>query len=242
MNREDEQINVNKVDDEPQQMSKGLKAYWIWVLGSFAVIILCALIEPLRWICVPVTGQLMAGLGLAFLIKSKKRFKTVCFYLVFIIVGVLLFVASLLSKFVPGFEPPKETVAGIVMFVGLCAMVWPIISYNYDKKKCTEEVEAECIDLIRNRSSQSGGSRSYTPMYRYTYRGKVYEVCNSSYTNYGNPYVGERLTLYVAPEDPEYFFDKRRSLKSGIGIILIGAFMFALSGLAMVILIWNPWG
>ena len=227
----------NNDEIKVSKMSNLTCAYWVWVLGSFGVIIIAAFIESIRWICVPVTGQLMAGLGLAFMFSSKKlRFKQVMFNLMFVVVGILLIVASIISKVKPDLEMPEYFVPGIGFFIGLCVIVFPIISYLIDCKTCTEEVDAVVIDLIPSKGSEH---RTYTPLYRYRYNGKDYEVHNSSYSNSGNPHIDEQRTLYIDPNDPETFFDKKRA-RSGIFTFFgIGMIFMVVCGIMLWVILFK---
>ena len=83
-------VNVTQMSAKE---TKGLMAFWIWVLASFGAVIIVALIKPINWLAAPITGQLMAVLAIVFMVKGKKKKKkigTILFYLMFIVTGIAI--------------------------------------------------------------------------------------------------------------------------------------------------------
>lgn len=233
-----------KKDIETKELSpketKVITAYWIWVLGSFAAMIILAFIEPVRWICAPLCGQLMAGLAIAFMVKDKKKkIGSILFYLLFIVVGLLMLILPILMKFT-GFSLPQETILWVALVIGIGVIAAPIVSYIYSCKHYTEEVDAIVVDYLTQHNSN--GHTVMTPVYEFSYMGKTYRVHNNSYTNYGNPDTDQRVTLLIDPDDPETFFDKKRGASRIFGSFFIGAIFLVVSILGLVIVYFHPWG
>ncbi len=235
-----EDENEIKVKELSPKETKVITAYWIWVLASFAVMIIFAFIGPLKWLCAPICGQLMAGLAIAFMVKDKKRkIGKILFYLLFVVVGLALLIIPILSKVID-FSLPQETVLWLALVIGFGVIIVPVITYFYSCKHYTEEVDAVVVDYISQ--SNSNGHTVRTPVYEFTYMGKTYRVNNSSFTNYGNPGLDQRVTLLIDPEDPEEFFDKKRGVSKIFGSFFIGAIFLVVAILGLVIVYFHPWG
>ncbi|MBO7424089.1 MAG: hypothetical protein J6U23_00280 [Clostridiales bacterium] len=237
MEEENDEIKVTEMS--PRETKK-ITAYWIWVLGSFAAMIILAFIEPAKWLCAPLCGQLMVGLAIAFMVNDKKKkIGRILFYLLFIISGLALFILPILMKFVD-FTLPESTVLWLALVIGVGVIAVPIISYIYSCKHYTEEVDAVVVDYISHNSSN--GHIVKTPVYEFSYMGKLYRVSNSNFTNYGNPGIDQHVTLLIDPEDPEEFFDKKRGASRIFGSFFIGAIFLVVAILGLVIVYFHPWG
>ena len=106
----------------------------------------------------------------------------------------------------------------------ILAGAWGIIN----RKKCTENVEAEVIGI--NSSCDSDGSVSRYPVFGYSFGENEYRCESSLSSSFCRLHVGERGELYIDPEDPEDFYCPKETIhKVLINLVFCGMGVFLLS-------------
>lgn len=108
----------------------------------------------------------------------------------------------------------------------LCMIVHSILKWM----RCSVNVDAEIIELHHTTSTDSDGftTDQYAPEYCYYYEGQEYRVRSAVYSNGKQYQIGQHVTLYINPEKPEKFYDRRRDLKNGLFIGIVIAIFFAI--------------
>ncbi|MBQ9898463.1 MAG: DUF3592 domain-containing protein [Ruminococcus sp.] len=101
-------------------------------------------------------------------------------------------------------------IAGVVMFGAIFAFTGFSIKRADMRKKarCTYEVTATVTENSLERSTDNDGntSRSYHPVYEYTYNGETFVIKSSSGSNPPVFEVGEEVTAYVNPLKPQEIY------------------------------------
>lgn len=118
-------------------------------------------------------------------------------------------------------------------------------SISRKKKEYTEEVEGEVVGFMEKKmaSHHNNGhihySTGYTPVVKYRCSGKTYEYSNGVISQYPKEKIGDIMTLFVDPENPENATDLRstKMLKLVGGVFLItGIMLFGITGLLSYLL------
>ena len=102
-----------------------------------------------------------------------------------------------------------------------------IVKLLLKRLHCSVEADAEIINLLHTTSTDSDGFRTdqYAPEYLYYYEGQEYRVRSSVYSNGKQYQIGQHVTLYIDPEKPEKFYDRKRDLKNSVFIgAVLGVF------------------
>lgn len=141
--------------------------------------------------------------------------------------GVSLFTSVLIYKF--GLLPQFES---ITFFMCLSLSLIIVISLIFDevterefKKKYSLETEATVIDLVKNPNTNK---EFYQPVYEYVVNDVVMEVGSPVYYEKRIPKLGDKLIIFVNPEDPlDVYFEKSKSDK--LYGIAVGMFLLIAS-------------
>ena len=141
--------------------------------------------------------------------------------------GISLFSSILIYKFklLPQFE-------SITFFMCLSLSLIIVISLMFDevtdrefKKKHSLKVEATVIDLVKNPNTNR---EFYQPIYEYEVNDVVMEVGAPGYYEKRIPKLGDKLIIFVNPEDPlDVYFEKAKRDK--IYSIAVGTFLLVAS-------------
>ncbi len=99
---------------------------------------------------------------------------------------------------------------GVVIFciVMFSLMILLIVQSVNKDKKATEEIEATIVDVDMRCGYR--GSRSYRPVYEYTYMGEDYKVSSDSkiYMTENKVKIGKSVIIHIDPDKPENFKEK----------------------------------
>lgn len=141
--------------------------------------------------------------------------------------GVSLFTSVLIYKF--GLLPQFES---ITFFMCLSLSLIIVISLIFDevterefKKKYSLEIESTVIDLVKNPNTNK---EFYQPVYEYVVNDVVMEVGSPVYYEKRIPKLGDKLIIFVNPEDPlDVYFEKSKSDK--LYSIAVGMFLLIAS-------------
>lgn len=118
----------------------------------------------------------------------------------------------------------------VFILAGIAIITVTFLNNLLKKTRCTEIVNAVCINLNRTYDSDSGNS--YAPVYKYYYGGEEHIVAEDFYTNIDVPKIDSDVQLYINPENPEEIYRKSFLLnlfKYGMGIIFLACGTAALS-------------
>ena len=131
------------------------------------------------------------------------------------------------------------------MIVGLCFLLVSvvlglvdIVCVSLQKKKrigCNVQVEARIVDSLRYyRRGADGNEHFYYAVYEYQYNGLVYRS-ESKYGTNACPKVGKQRTIYLNPNNPEEYIEKR--FLSYLHIVILSAIsgIFGIIGLLLVL-------
>ncbi|MBO4243321.1 MAG: DUF3592 domain-containing protein [Clostridiales bacterium] len=226
--------------DEAFANNKGTITSWkqlIIVVGGFFgflfVIGIVSAIPGAQWLLGILVGLLFLGTGITFLRRTRNN---QMLPVIAVIAGAAMIFFSVVGKFFPDLKESMGAKGyGVVMIViGLFAMIYPFVYSSYVRKKYTETVEATVIrvDVSYSRSSRGHRTRTYRPVYQFTYSGREYEVMEGLYSSGAHPMVGEIRELHIDEEDPNRFFDIKQmrsksafSVMIAVAVIVFGVFM-----------------
>lgn len=123
----------------------------------------------------------------------------------------------------------------LVFVFGVGLGAYPFYCESVAKKNLTECVNAKCISVDRS----SSDSRTRRSVFEYTYNGKVYRSCESTYSNRGYARIGEEREIWVLPENPSIIFDPTANKARKAGKILIGTIFVGIVALIVACLFIN---
>jgi hypothetical protein len=166
---------------------------------------------------------LIAGVGVtlygicSLLMKEKLGY-------IFSGIGCSLFISILIFKL--GILPQFES---MTLFMCLSLSLIIVISMIFDKVADTDfkkthslTVEATVIDLVKNPNTNK---EFYQPIYEYEVDGVVMNVGAPGYYEKRIPKLGDKLIIYVNPEDAlDVYFEERKSDKLyhlAVGLFLL---------------------
>ncbi|MEE0264082.1 MAG: DUF3592 domain-containing protein [Acutalibacteraceae bacterium] len=107
----------------------------------------------------------------------------------------------------------------LFLYVGVKTLVDAITLPKAMKNRCTDSVTAKIVDVRTEHYRDSDGHRHthYYPVYKYTYRGKVYIDYASSTRGLNTFTVNDVIEFFVNPADPEeYYIDSAEDDKSSV--------------------------
>lgn len=138
----------------------------------------------------------------------------------------------ILAGFIPNIKPQpvtpmdeteKAAVGGVMAVI--CGILGFILLWRYFREGlcCKTAVEAEIMQIDKSTVKKGGQSVSvYAPVYSYHYNGTHYTHDSNVYTADAFE-IGQKVTVYIDPNDPAHCRDKRRRNKSALiwGIIFL---------------------
>ncbi|HAW15383.1 MAG TPA: hypothetical protein DCW41_01590 [Clostridiales bacterium] len=185
----------------------------VLMIGSFFGLIfaigIVSKIPGAEWILGLLVAVLFTGAGV-FALKSTRGASMLP--VVFIVVGVLVGVFSVISKFFPDMRNnmPTWVIGAILIGIGALMIVYPIVALIVIKNKYKASVDATCVRLDIHRSS--GGSHhrhthTYRPVYEFTYSGRKYTVKDDYFSTGLGMSTGDVRELLIDEDDPTKFYD-----------------------------------
>jgi hypothetical protein len=118
--------------------------------------------------------------------------------------------------------------------LGLFVLGYPIIELIHAKTKYKEIVEATVVRVDSRRSHGKHHTRTYRPVYEFTYSGRTYTVKEEVFTSGRHPMVGEIRDLAIDENDPEVFYDFRSMSQKLVGTSIFGVAAIAVGVIIMV--------
>ncbi|MEE1061953.1 MAG: DUF3592 domain-containing protein, partial [Ruminococcus sp.] len=163
------------------------------------------------------------------------------------IIGIFMVICGLAEIF--GNNQSMGSLMGILPYIimgafvlaGIAIAVVTTIDNKKRKKRCTVPMQAVVIDLIPARRRRYGngmhGKRAYTPVYEYYYYGVMYRKRDKYATNINIPQIGEQVTAFINPDNPEdaYFEYKNKSITT----LLIAAAFIAIPAIILFTMLFN---
>lgn len=149
-------------------------------------------------------GQFFLIIGIFALIKLKGNVKKYIL-LIFPLIGIGCIIISLLNilgnidlnKIIP------YTISSVFIFYGLLEIII-LKTYNtYLKKKCTEKIFGEVVDIDRHYSDKH--HLLLSPIYEINYNGEKIRIKPDEYTNLYKYKIGQVDTLFINPSNPNEF-------------------------------------
>ncbi|MBR4628238.1 MAG: DUF3592 domain-containing protein [Ruminococcus sp.] len=121
--------------------------------------------------------------------------------------------------------------AAVILFGAIFAAVGMILGVvrKNREKRCTYKLTATVCENVRSRDSDS---KAVYPVYSYTYKGQQYRIRSSSGSYPPQFSVGEKVEMYIDPDDPKVFFvpDDKTTRTVSLVFTILG-FVFAALGL-----------
>lgn len=172
------------------------------------------------------TVAIIGGVGLAlygvcaFLSNDKLGY-------VFTGMGISLVSAVSLFKLdvLPKFESITFFFCLSMALIVILAFIFEKYSDKEHKRIHSLEIDAEVIDLVKNPNTKK---EYYQPIYEYYIDNESYAVPLPGYIDKGIPSIGEKIKLYVNPDDvTDVYFEKRKSDK--LYLMTVGLFLLVAS-------------
>lgn len=152
----------------------------------------------------------------------------------FVLTGLGISLVSATSIYKLNILPEFESVTFFIcLSMALIVILSFIFEYFNDKdlrKVHSLEVEAEVVDLLKNPNTTK---EYYQPIYEYSLNEEILTVGLPGFINKGIPNLGDKLKIYVNPNDIlDVYFEKRKSDK--LYMIAVGLF-FLIASIVIII-------
>ncbi len=118
---------------------------------------------------------------------------------------------------------------GGIGIIFICVAIGLIISNKRKRGVCTQPVPAVVVNIERMDSTSTDGIRmvSWFPIFEYWYGGISIQKRSSMGSAHQDFYIGQRVQLYLNPQNPNEFYcplEKRGVLQGtflGVGCVLV---------------------
>ncbi len=133
----------------------------------------------------------------------------------------------------------ERMIVGVLfLIIALVLALIDIIFLVFHKKKCklcSVEIVATIVEAFRYRKQAvDGPEHYYYAVYEYQYNGVTYRNESKIGTN-GCPKIGKQRTIYLNPESPEEYIEKRFLTYLHIVIVTVLGGVFSLVGLLLIL-------
>lgn len=120
-------------------------------------------------------------------------------------------------------SPARNILAIIVCLIFIAVGLFVVSIGKNDKKQCTEPVYATVSDIVISTSGSKNKSTSYYPVYSFEYENRTYEVkSNVSSPKTKKLRVGEKVKIYIDPDNPNHVYLAGDSSSSILGYVFAG--------------------
>lgn len=110
-----------------------------------------------------------------------------------------------------------------------------VVLHKKKRKSCSVEVEATIVEALRYRKrGVDGPEHFYYAVYEYQYNGVTYNNESKMGTN-GRPKIGKLRTIYLNPNNPEEYVEKRFLTYLHIVIVTGISGLFGFIGLILIL-------
>lgn len=130
-------------------------------------------------------------------------------------------------------------IVGIIFFIigvvlALIGIIFGIL-HKKKRKRCSVEIIATIVETLRCRKQTGDGPEHYYyAVYEYQYNGVTYKNESKIGTN-GCPKIGKLRTIYLNPESPEEYIEKRFLTYLHIVIVAAISGIFSFVGLILIL-------
>jgi len=217
--------------------------FFLWFLGSI-IALFVVLIKFGPWLTISVFGQIFFVIGLMVLYSGIRNHNFSPPFLIFVYLGLAAIISGLVLQF--GSESLKEAPGEFLAYIGLSIFFFfgvSLITSFYVRtareKNCTELVRAYCVDIKKRRRNDEHHYKQhylYCPVFSFSYKNKLYEVCSNLYTAYINAELGKEYDLYINPDYPHCFKEEGESGRQAGVEIVLGIFFMCISILAFCLM------
>ncbi|MBR3834878.1 MAG: DUF3592 domain-containing protein [Lachnospiraceae bacterium] len=213
--------------------------FLMWFVASIVLLIYFAKTGKTA-LTLAVFGQYFLVFGIIGLVStiSNNGFKLRCLpILLFPLVGLGGIAGGIIIQY--GSEEFKKRCTDavpmifIVLFIviGVFLIIAGLYSSLFLKLTCTEYVNAECVEVKKQYTSNH--YETYCPVYSFSYNGQNYMVCNDIYTNRFIPAVGQSYEVYINPNNPMKIYEPLRSMHTGLYMAILGVFIVCFMGFVL---------
>ena len=177
-------------------------------------------------------GEIPPGVEI---ISAKEPFDVKVGVIIAFIAFLALTLVNSYEAFESGIEQDKISamIVGIALhsiLLGVCIGItlFPIVNGILKLLRCTKKVTATIIDVkvedhIDGYGDQVRVTRSYTPIYKYSYLDKIYIIEAAINRHLGNPRLGKKFKIRINENNPQDYY--MRSVFRDVLIVLLGAIM-----------------
>ncbi len=110
-----------------------------------------------------------------------------------------------------------------------------VVFHKKKRKRCSEEVVATIVEALRYRKrGVDGPEHFYYAVYEYQYNGVTYNNESKMGTS-GRPKIGKLRTIYLNPNNPEEYIEKRFLTYLHIVIVTSISGLFGFIGLVLIL-------
>lgn len=222
---------------------KGI-AVVVWFFGSMIAMVLFAKTSP--WLVLAVFGQVFFIAGIMVFVDGFKKKNFQPLFLLFLLIGALAVAYGIVMTYADAdtqksfMDMVVYAILGVFFATGVLSL-FSVVWRNALEKKCTYPVRAVCISIRKHSSMTNTNTphyrtRTYCPVFSFTYNGKIYEVCNHEYTNFVNAQPGKEYELLINPDRPYIFHEPGESARLNTSYIVFGIIFVAVSTATYIIL------
>ncbi len=121
----------------------------------------------------------------------------------------------------------NDTILGIGVICFILFLFWAIMYHtiNYKrmlKRRCTELIMAECIEIQCDRDSEGD---TYAPVYQIQYKGETLTLPSMIYTQHCDIKVNQTRAIKIDPQNPHHFIELKRDTLSLPAQVFVIAFL-----------------
>lgn len=233
-----DQKNVSKHHPQSKTKTGSTILLFIFELILTASVIIFTMMEGM-WPAIPYSYLIICLLTALFSSPGRCSLRTM---VIFTVMETLICAGIIACRFYyPSFFISLSNhllpccCGAFVLTIGSGYIIYSVLNFHYYKKTCTVQVPGRVIRYRESKQSGGRGGRSvtvYCPEYEYFFNGKTFRNSDQRYHKFVNPSIDSIRTLYIDPENPDSFFEPkrtsalyRRKIFIGIAFVLMGIMM-----------------
>ena len=230
----------------PRIEPQGIMSVPEMIITLILAIMLCvAAMKDIKWLILVLAGVLFIFAPYSTLMDMLKKKKRNGLYILVIaeLCGILMLSYGLFLKFgkaswISAVDSAGGTIACVLMIVvGLGMVIGNLIVKRGTVQRCTQPVQAKCVELVHQRNS-SGFRR--TPLYEFYYGGENRTVQSGTYYRgliykKGMPKIGETREILINAETLDEYYDPVMSGLTTVSLVILAAFFVAMGILGLVL-------
>lgn len=219
----------------PRIEKQGIMSVPEMIITVVLAIALCvAAKEDIKWLLLVLAGALFVIAPFSTILHMLKNNKRNGLYILVIaeVCGVLMLAYGLFlrlgkAEWISAIDSAGCTIACVsIIVVGIGIVIGNLIVKNGTIKRCTQPVQAKCVEIVKPRS-RTGFRRS--PLYEYYFNGETRTIHNGVYYRglifrKGFPKIGESREIYINPETQDEYYDPVMSGLTTVSLVILAAF------------------